>query len=123
MNTHGKPLHDLTAGDLMKRPVVTIPQELTLRAAAGLLQRERISGAPVIDHQGRCVGVLSATDFLRRAGGEPSVARPMPTEECFSDWQVVDVETLPTEEVRFHMSSDVVTAPAEMPIAELSRMM
>src|SRR5262245_56137913 len=113
MNAYGKPLHDLTAGDLMKQPVVTIPQELTLRAAAGLLRREHISGAPVIDHQGRCVGVLSATDFLRRAGGERPAAHALPGDECFSEWQVVDVETLPADEVRAHMSKDVVTASAQ----------
>jgi CBS domain-containing protein len=54
----------LTAADLMIREVVTIPADLPLRKAAQLLSRTQISGAPVVDSQGKCVGVLSATDFL-----------------------------------------------------------
>ena len=62
----------LTAADLMIRDVVTIPADLPLQEAARLLSRTQISGAPVVDSQGKCVGVLSATDFLRwseRQGG------------------------------------------------------
>jgi CBS domain-containing protein len=40
---------------------------MALRDAAGLLRRARVSGAPVVDEQGRCVGVLSAADLLRWA--------------------------------------------------------
>jgi len=57
----------LTAADLMIREVVTIPANLPLREAAQLLSRTQISGAPVVDSEGKCVGVLSATDFLRWA--------------------------------------------------------
>ncbi len=68
------PFFDLTARDLMSRDVVTIPEADSLREAARLLSQARISGAPVVDHQGKRVGVLSATDFLRWAekqGGTP----------------------------------------------------
>ena len=67
MFTTAKPLLALTAEDLMSREVVTVPRRMSLRDAAGLLRRARISGAPVLDEPGRCVGVLSATDFLRWA--------------------------------------------------------
>jgi CBS-domain-containing membrane protein len=124
MKTFAKSLRELTAGDIMKQPVVTIPQELSVRMAAGLLQREQITGAAVIDANGCCVGVLSATDFMRLAErGRTASTRACPEEPCFSDWQVIDVETLPRDEVRSHMSRDVVTASASTPIAELSRMM
>ena len=70
------PLLALTAQDVMSREVVTIPRQMSLREAARLLRRASVSGAPVVDEQGRCVGVLSAADFLRwaedgcPAGGE-----------------------------------------------------
>ena len=54
-----RPFLDLTAADLMTTPVRTIPQHTTLREAAQLLTHERISGAPVVDADGRCIGVLS----------------------------------------------------------------
>jgi CBS domain-containing protein len=48
----------LTAADLMTAPVMTIPEETSLREAARLLHGAHISGAPVVDADGRCVGVL-----------------------------------------------------------------
>jgi CBS domain-containing protein len=67
MHDRGKPFFDLTAEDLMTRDVVTIPEEMSLPAAARLLSQNQISGAPVVDADGRCIGVLSATDFIHRA--------------------------------------------------------
>ena len=61
--TSRKPLFALTAEDLMKGEVVTISAEMSLQAAAHLLSQERISGAPVVDGHGRCIGVLSTTDL------------------------------------------------------------
>jgi len=70
------PLLALTAQDMMSRDVVTIPRQMSLRDAARLLRRACVSGAPVVDEQGRCVGVLSAADFLRWAeDGCPEEAR------------------------------------------------
>jgi CBS domain-containing protein len=41
---------------------------MSLRAAAQLLMHDRISGAPVVDDAGRCIGVLSSSDFVTWAG-------------------------------------------------------
>ncbi len=59
-------LLEMTAGDLMSRDVVTIDQDLPPAEAAHVLLENRIGGAPVVDADGRCIGVLSATDFVRR---------------------------------------------------------
>jgi CBS domain-containing protein len=59
------PLCKVTARDVMTCPVEVIPHTMSLRAAARLLVRAGISGAPVVDAEGRCVGVLSANDFVR----------------------------------------------------------
>jgi CBS domain-containing protein len=61
------PLPALTAQDVMSREVVTIPRQMSLGDAARLLRSASVSAAPVVDEQGRCVGVLSAADFLRWA--------------------------------------------------------
>ncbi len=54
----------LTANDLMRREIITIPQNTSLRDAARLLFENQITGAPVVDTDGRCIGVLSASDFV-----------------------------------------------------------
>jgi nucleotide-binding universal stress UspA family protein len=60
----------LTASDLMSRDVTTISQDTPLRAAAELFFQRRIGEAAVVDADGRCVGILSATDLIRWALGE-----------------------------------------------------
>ena len=67
MNTTPKPPAPLTAADLMTRDVVTVPQQLPAADAAQVLLARSISGVPVVDDRGRCVGVFSATDFARLA--------------------------------------------------------
>jgi CBS domain-containing protein len=62
-----KPLPALTAGDVMSKPVEVIRLGTPLPSAAHLLRQAGVSGAPVVDEAGRCVGILSASDFLRWA--------------------------------------------------------
>jgi CBS-domain-containing membrane protein len=76
MRVPNKPLLALTAGDLMTRDVVRLAKEMPLREAARLLVQNQIGGAPVVDAQGRCVGVLPATDFLRLSEKRAGVTRP-----------------------------------------------
>jgi CBS-domain-containing membrane protein len=119
-----KSLLALTAADLMSRDVVMVPRAMSLRAAAHLLSATKVTGAPVVDETGRCVGVLSATDFMRWVGyGERGASRPGCSDPgCFhSAWQVVNVEDLPTDEVDAYMTADPVTVPPSTPIAELAR--
>ncbi len=124
MKTIVERLTSLTALDLMSRYVLTIPVGMSLRTAAHLLAQLRVSGAPVVNDRGACVGVISATDFLRRADGERKgrllVARP----DCVcADWQLVEIETLPAEDVASHMTTDPVTVAPETPIQHLARAM
>ncbi|HLW68783.1 MAG TPA: CBS domain-containing protein [Gemmataceae bacterium] len=60
-----KALLDLTAGDLMSHNPIVLHQTTPIRDAARTLMQAYISGAPVVNERGRCVGVISTTDFLR----------------------------------------------------------
>jgi CBS domain-containing protein len=172
MGTTTKSFATMIARDLMTRNVVTIPQEMAMRDAAQLLLRLEISGAPVVDEGGRCVGVLSATDFVQRVGRSDSAAPSspalpltcgfqethwdsagrevtcckLPSGVCSiqrsgkgpggearticsephtvpTDWQVVNVERLPTDPVRRYMTTDLATAEPETRIGDLARRM
>jgi CBS domain-containing protein len=118
-------LLELTAAQIMSRDVIVIPERMSLRAAAGLLRRARVSGAPAVDAQGRCTGVLSATDFLRRVEGSvPCPFVPCPCgQNLHSDWEIIDVDTVPGDEVRAFMTRDPVTVSPDASIGELARMM
>jgi CBS-domain-containing membrane protein len=113
-----KSLLGLTAADLMNSPVVTIPEGTSLRDAARLLSRSDITGAPVVDAAGRCLGVLSSSDFVRRAreeGEEVSFIAP---------WgEVISVEDAPDREIRHYMTVQPVTVLPTTPVGALAQMM
>jgi CBS domain-containing membrane protein len=114
----------LTAADLMSRDLVLIPQHMALRTAARVLSQAQVSGAPVIDGHGSCVGVISATDFLRRAreDGHDRRCECSATNIC-ADWQLVETNALPTDTVATQMTRDPVLAPEGMHIGRLAQIM
>ncbi|MFO0866295.1 MAG: CBS domain-containing protein [Gemmataceae bacterium] len=168
-----KPLSFMTADDLMARDVVRLPETMPLRDAARLLVQNQVSGAPVVDAEGRCVGVLSSIDVLRLARTREQPANPvapalpfacsfqrierdcdlrqfhactLPKGVCpiqrvhrdsaghekvvcsephfvLTDWQVVELEKLPTDEVRNFMTAEPVTVLQSAPMSQLARMM
>ncbi len=123
MQTAFKPLAALRAGDIMSRDPVVIPQHLSLRTAAHLLSQHQVSGAPVIDSQGECVGVLSATDFMHWADEKEDKPRWSAHECACSDWQVMEPEILPENEVAGCMTPDPVMADQNTNLFALARMM
>ncbi len=118
-----KPFVTLTAADLMSRDVVTIPQHLSLRKAAHLLANAQVTGAPVIDGRGVCVGVISATDFVHLADCDHEPPDRQRNQCVCSEWQVVDVENLPADEVSCFMTPDPVTVKQNIGIVDLARKM
>lgn len=55
--------------DIMTRDVVTVGPDATLKQAARELVARRISGMPVVDDEGRVLGVLSEGDLLYKQRG------------------------------------------------------
>ncbi|MFE0700641.1 CBS domain-containing protein [Streptomyces sp. NPDC058872] len=55
----------VTAGGLMSAPAVTVPRGATLAGAARLMGRGRLKRLPVVDEDGRPVGVVSRGDLLK----------------------------------------------------------
>lgn len=56
-------MRKITASDLMNPEVVTVPDDLSVEELAAFLLDNEISGAPVIDADGRPVGVVSLVDI------------------------------------------------------------
>jgi CBS-domain-containing membrane protein len=121
--TQTKPFRLLTARDLMTRDLLLIPKEASLRHAAHMLAQSQVSGAPVVDEAGCCIGVLSTTDFMRWMDDEPR--RSVHTHQacCCSDWEIISPESLPADEVGTFMTHDPITVPPEIRIGALARMM
>jgi CBS domain-containing protein len=72
-----------TAADLMTSPVVTIDSDATIPEAARLLARHRIKRLPVVDDDGRLVGIASRSDLLRLFVRDDEEIRQEVVEEVF----------------------------------------
>jgi len=166
MTTTTKSFFELTAADLASERVITVESGMSLRAAARLLAEARVRGAPVVDTDGRCVGVVSVSDLarwainrdapppaqpracsyqdkIRRLGGEVILCKLPPgscpiqrpgtladgttVTECAEphcipiDWQIVELESVPEEDVRHYMTSGAVTVDADAKITDVAR--
>jgi acetoin utilization protein AcuB len=51
--------------DIMTRDVITVPPDYTVEETAQVLQKNRISGAPVVDADGQLVGTITQTDLFK----------------------------------------------------------
>jgi CBS domain-containing membrane protein len=118
--TATRPFLALTAADLMSTPVRTIPQETSLREAAQLFTQEHISGAPVVDADGRCVGVLSSSDFVSWVSkdGNGKVTH------FIAPWgETIDIDESPDDEIRHYMTTQPIMVAPTMPIGDLAQKM
>ncbi|MGB5748560.1 MAG: CBS and ACT domain-containing protein [Desulfobacterales bacterium] len=51
--------------NIMTKEVITVPPDFTVEETAQVLQKNRISGAPVVDADGQIVGTITKTDLFR----------------------------------------------------------
>lgn len=64
-------MRPITAVDLMNPEVLTVPAAMSVHELAAFLLDNDITGAPVVDREGRLVGVVSVVDIADVAAGEP----------------------------------------------------
>ena len=63
--------HLPVASEIMQRKLITLTPDLPIAAAIRLFLKNKISGAPVLDAEGKMVGICSELDCLRiLASGE-----------------------------------------------------
>jgi len=119
-----KSLLTLCAADIMSRQVVVVPREMSLQGAARMLARAGVTGAPVVDAAGGCIGVLSATDFMHWVEKDRNNGRAaLPTKAMCSAWQVPELAGEPACQVEDFMTKDPVLVPARTRFGELARIM
>ncbi|WP_329241577.1 CBS domain-containing protein [Streptomyces sp. NBC_01478] len=94
-----------TVGEVMTGDVVRAHPVTPFREVVHLLERHRISGVPVVDHDDKVVGVISGTDLVREQ------ARRARAEEG----RIATAEHL--------MSTPAVTVHPELPVPDAARVM
>ncbi len=116
-----------TAKDVMKTNVITVRDHWDIREALQLFAEKQISGAPVLDHKGDLVGVLSLADIARA-----SVERDRSVREESAYYRTILPEDFPpgfhieryeATTVREAMTPLVIDAPESMPVSRLAALM
>jgi CBS domain-containing protein len=64
-------LHTVKGGDLMTTNVLSVKANASLQEIIAIMASKSISGLPVVDIQGKVLGVISEKDLLRYLGGRP----------------------------------------------------
>ena len=67
MGTHSAPVGARSVRDVMSMQVVTVVPEMTVRELVLTFLEEKVRGAPVLDPEGKIVGVVSEEDVMRLA--------------------------------------------------------
>lgn len=119
-----KPFLKLTAADLMSVPIVTIPYDMLLRDAGRLLMQQAISGAPVVNGEGNCVGVLSTADFVAPSGRRNNSIEQQTDISFVAPWgEIINLECSCGCVVRDYMTAGPVAVSPEAPIGQIAQIM
>jgi CBS domain-containing protein len=104
--------------------VVTISPRTTVLEAAKLILERRISGLPVVNEEGRLVGIVTEGDLLRRAEIGTELLPSMPNPEAIDDFNLFG-EYFKSHGGRVEdvMTRDVVRVFENTPLAEVAALM
>jgi CBS domain-containing protein len=64
INLFGKRGHMIRVKDIMTRDVITVTKETDIKELAEILAEHRINGAPVVDDDGKVIGLVSESDLV-----------------------------------------------------------
>lgn len=108
---------------VMSKKVISLKADYTLKKAAQIFLKEKISGAPVIDENGKIIGLLSEKDIFREL--YPSYDEFMECPGCFRDFEKMEkrVADLEKKKVKRFMSKDVLIADYDDPIMKIGALM
>lgn len=122
MATELERLTNLRVEQLMARDFITIHEDASLVDAARLMRDYGVTGLPVVDDYRRCVGVISATDFVEAQ----SHAHECCVQHVATSWDqtgMLRAETLSDGSVRAHMSPKVQSIREHRTIVDAGRLM
>src|SRR5262249_61606997 len=112
----------MKAKDVMTSPVISVEPDASIWEAVRIMLQRRISGLPVIDKQGRLVGMVSEGDFLRRAETGTQARRSRWLEFLMGPGRLADEYTRSHgRKVQEIMTPDPVTVAEETPLEDAVR--
>jgi len=114
----------MNASDVMTRDIVTVRRGGSIVGAIRLMLDNRVSGLPVLDDEGKVVGIVTEGDLLRRSETSTERHRPRWLEFLMGPGRIAE------EYVRTHgrkveeiMTRDLVSVTGDTPLDEVVQMM
>ena len=119
MNSAIERLLTLRVKDVMNQEVVRVLEDSTMAEAAALFTKYDITGAPVVNKQGACVGLISVSDFAYRERQLAVTAIANAFASPFTATEIANDEAA----VANYMSPIVQTISPESPIMNAARLL
>jgi CBS domain-containing protein len=114
----------MKAKDVMTSPVISVEPNASIWEAVRIMLQRHISGLPVIDKDGRLVGIVSEGDFLRRAETGTQRQRTRWLEFLMGPGRLADEYTRSHgRKIQEIMTPDPVTVTEETPLEDVVRTM
>jgi CBS-domain-containing membrane protein len=117
----------LTAKDIMTREVITVKRDTSLKDLAQILYEHHINGVPVVDEDGRLIGVICESDLIRR-----DKKLHIPTVVSVFDWVLYlespkklekEIQRVNATTVEDLYTAKVVTVGEQTPVDEIATLM
>lgn len=114
----------MRAVDIMTTSVITADPEMTVRIAAGTMVFAGISGMPVIDPDGKLVGMVTEGDLMRREEIGTGKRQSWWLESLASTTDLANMYVKENAtKVKDVMSTDIVTIAEACPVAEIAELL
>lgn len=122
------------AADIMQRDVIVVRARDTLQEAMQLMTENHVTGLPVVDERGKCVGVITATDILNyeqdhaEFTSEANADMAQHFNPDLQQWESVRVTSFALEEfgevrVEEVMSHNLLSVQVDTPVEEVATKM
>ncbi|GGY41851.1 CBS domain-containing protein [Streptomyces tanashiensis] len=105
---------------LMTRDVVSVRGDTPFKEIVRTLSERQVTAAPVVDGDGRVVGVVSEGDLLRKTADQAASPSGLPAVPDLETWERAKAEGTRAEEL---MSAPAVCARPDWTVAEAARLM
>lgn len=113
----------MKVNDVMTRDPITVSPEMRLRDLARLLTEKQISGVPVVDDAGGCLGVVSEADLLVKQLSRP-LSRRLPLEWIIGErHDPQELRRRAATTAAEAMTSPAITITANRPVREAAAIM
>jgi len=112
----------IRAKDIMTQKVISVKKETPLKDVADMLNRNDISGVPVIDEEQLVVGIISENDFIFHMGDQKTRSFMGVVAHCLKDTGCIAL-SIRNQTAKDIMTSPAVTVDEEAPLSEIASLL